>query len=176
MGYGALLLIATCAGSVVSAAAQDGFLKQSHGANDPNDLDEWRKGEERGGLKAYPPSPPGAPNPVGGLQQFGGSGQTSFAGPDLPVPFAQFVSMMKAQRPKVDGDAHALLEARYRLDCVTDKSIAMSRGKPQPLGPAARLPNGVESWEALAGMPPEATRRPTPSRGLPARTGSPVRR
>jgi hypothetical protein len=158
-GYAALLLVAACAGSVVSAAAQgDGFLRQSRGVNDPNNLDEWRKDEERSGLKAYPLTPPGTPNPAGGVWQFGGSGATSFCGPDLPVPFAQFVAHMKSQRPAVDQAAHALLESRYKLECVTDKSVVMSRGKPQPLGPAARLPQGVASWEALASMAPEAIR------------------
>jgi hypothetical protein len=29
----------------------------------------------------------------------------------------------------------------------------MSRGKPLPLGPTARLPKGVKSWEDYAGLP-----------------------
>jgi hypothetical protein len=71
-------------------AAEDTYLKQSRGKNHPADIDAWRKGEERGGLKAYPPAPPGTPNPPGGLFQFGGSGATSFSGPDLGMPFAEW--------------------------------------------------------------------------------------
>jgi hypothetical protein len=155
----ALLLVTACATGVASAAIEDDrFLRQSPGANDPRDIDQWRKGEDRGGLKAYPAASAGTPNPAGGLAQFGGSGATSFCGPDLPVPFAQFVAAMKEQRPRVDAAARATLESRYRLDCVTRDDITMSRGKKQPIGPAAKLPAGVASWEELAAMPPEAIR------------------
>jgi hypothetical protein len=153
-----LLLATACATGVASAAIDDRFLHQSHGANDPRDLVEWRKGVERGGLKACPPAPPGTPNPAGGVAQFGGGGATSFGSPDLGIPFAQFVSTMKAQRPAIDATAHATLEVRYKLACVTDEHLTMSRGKKQPLGPAARLPSGVASWEALAALPAETIR------------------
>jgi hypothetical protein len=48
-------------------------LKQSRGVNHPRDMDEWRKQENRGGLKPYPSAPAGMPNPAGGIPQFGGS-------------------------------------------------------------------------------------------------------
>jgi hypothetical protein len=53
---------------------EDTFLKQSRGVNHPRDIDEWRKKENRNGLKPYPAAPAGTPNPDGGLPQFGGSG------------------------------------------------------------------------------------------------------
>src|SRR4051794_31994905 len=101
----------------VAHADEDTFLKQSRGVGHQKDIDEWRKGEQRGGLKPYPAGAPGAPNPPGGLPQFGGSGWTSFAGPDLPVPFAQFRAAMQKQRPAIDKAARAVLEARFNLDC-----------------------------------------------------------
>jgi cytochrome c peroxidase len=131
------------------------YLRQSRGVNDPNDLDEWRKHEERSGLKPYPPAAPGAPNPAGGLSQFGGSGRTSFSGPDLPSTFAEFRESMKRQRQAVDLAARKVLESRYRLDCVSDRRLKMPRGKPEPIGPAARLPHGVATWEQYASLPPE---------------------
>ena len=130
----------------------DAFLKQSKGKNHPNNIDEWRKGEKRNGLKPYPNAPAGAPNPAGGLSQFGGSGWTSFSGPDLGMPFAEFRAKMEKQRPAVDKAARALLESRFDLACKSDSKITMSRSKPQPIGPAARLPRGVKSWEDYAAL------------------------
>ena len=52
-------------------------------------------------------------------------------------------------------EAHrALLQQRYILEAKTDPAIKMSRGKPLPIGPTARLQSGM-TWERLAGMRPE---------------------
>ena len=72
--------------STTRADEEDTFLRQSRGANHPKDIDEWRKGEKRNGLKPYPNAPPGTPNPAGGLSQFGGGSPSSFSGPDLGMP------------------------------------------------------------------------------------------
>jgi hypothetical protein len=154
----ALLLAAACATGVASAAMTDRFLHRGEGAEAPRDLDVWRGGEGRGGLRPYPSAPPGTPNPAEGLEQFGGGGHSSFGSIELGMPFAQFVATMKEQRPSVDAAARATLESRYRLDCVTRSDATMSRGKMQPMGPAARLPPGVASWEALAALSPETIR------------------
>jgi cytochrome c peroxidase len=157
-------LISLCAvlglasGVQAAEAVGDGFLKQSPGYNHPSDIDEWRKGEPLDGLQPYPPAPPGAPNPPGGLFQFGGHGFSSFAGPDLGMPFAEWKAKMEEQRPEVDRAARATLEARFRLDCATDPSATMSRGKPLAVGPTARLPRGVSTWEEYAVRSPEQTR------------------
>ena len=136
----------------------DLFLKQSHGKNDPKDLDEWRKQESRGGLKPYPNVRPGTPNSPGGAHQFGGSAASSFGGPDLDVPFSEFFATMSAQRPAVDRTARELLESRYRLDCTIDPGATMTRGKPLAVGPTGRLPRGVSSWEEYASFTPEQIR------------------
>jgi hypothetical protein len=140
------------------ARADDLFLKQSRGANGPADIDEWRKGEKRGDLKAYPDAPPGTPNPPGGPWRYGGSGRTSFAGPDLGMPFAQFRGAMERQRPQIDRAARAALESRFDLTCRGRRGVSMTGGKPQPVGPAARLPKGFQSWEDYAAQSPEAIR------------------
>lgn len=150
--------LVACGVAGVAHATGDAFLKQSRGAGDPDDLDEWRKGAERGGLKPYPSAPPGTPNPPGGVAQFGGGGATSFAGPDLGMPFATWRQKMEAQRPVVDEAAHDVLASRYAMECKTDPKITMSRGKPQPLGPAAKLPAGVASFEDLAARPADQIR------------------
>jgi cytochrome c peroxidase len=50
-----------------------------------------------------------------------------------------------------------LLEERYDLAPKSDPAVKMTRGKPVPVGPAARLPDGV-SWAQLAAMTPAEVR------------------
>jgi cytochrome c peroxidase len=152
------LAVLVLVGVPALAQADDLFLKQSPGVGQPRDLDEWRKKEGRGGLKPYPNAPPGQQNPADGLWHYGGSGATSFAGPDLPMPFAEFKAKMEKQRPAVDKQARAALESRFDLTCKSDPKITMSRHKPQPLGPTARLPKGVKSWEEYAALGPDKIR------------------
>src|SRR2546423_1917573 len=137
---------------------KDTFLRQSRGVNHPKNIGEWRKGEQRGDLKAYPSVRAGTPNPTGGLHLFGGSGVTSFSGPDLGMPFEDFRKAMEAQRPAVDKAARDLLEQRFNLDCKTDPKITMSRGKPLPIGPTGRLPKGIATWEQYASLSPDEIR------------------
>jgi cytochrome c peroxidase len=153
-----VLLIAIASRATPARAAADEPLHQSAGAGAPADIDVWRRGEERGGLAPYPPAAPGVPNPPGGLFQFGGSGRSSFGGPDLGMPFAEWRTAMERQRESVDRAARAALEARFRLDCRTDPQATMSRGKPLAVGPTARLPQDVADWEAYAALAPEAIR------------------
>ena len=131
---------------------KDDYLKQSPGANSPKDIDEWRRGENRGGLTPYPAAPPGTPNPPDPLYQFGGSGATSFAGPDLGKPFAVFKELMEKQRPSVDKAARERLESQFRLDCNVDTKATMSGGKPLSVGPTGRLPKGINTWEEYAAL------------------------
>jgi cytochrome c peroxidase len=133
-------------------------LQQSPGYKNPRDIDEWRSQEKLRDLRAYPPAPPGTRNPEGGLLQFGGRGATSFGSPDLGMPFAKWRETMEKQRPEVDRAARAALERRFRLDCRTDAKAAMSGGKPLAVGPTARLPEGVASWEDYAALSAEEIR------------------
>jgi hypothetical protein len=151
-------LVACGVAGVAHATGADAFLRQSRGANDPNDIDAWRKSEQRGPLKPYPVAPPGAPNPASNLSQYGGSGATSFASPDLGMPFAVWKERMEAQRPAVDKAAQDVIAARYQTTCKTDPAITMSRGKLQAIGPAAKLPTGVTSFEDLAARTPDEIR------------------
>src|SRR5262245_33031443 len=47
-----------------------------------------------------------------------------------------------------------LLEERYNLEANVDPEVKMTRGKPIPVGPVTRLPEG-QTWDALAKMSPE---------------------
>jgi len=142
-----------------AAGAEDTFLRQSPGYGQQRDIDEWRKGEQRGPLAPYPSAPPGTPNPPDGLPRHGGSGETSFGRVELGMPFAEWRKRMEQQRPALDAAARRTLEERFQLDCRTDPSATMSGGKPLPVGPTARLPTGVATWEAYAAAAPEEIRR-----------------
>jgi cytochrome c peroxidase len=66
-----------------------------------------------------------------------------------------------------------LLERRYDLEPKLDPEAKMSRGKPMPVGPTARLARGL-TWGALAGMTPAEIRTrgafPYPSLPHPKQT------
>ena len=63
-----------------------------------------------------------------------------------------------ANKPKAMALQRKLLESRYDLTPRLDPKVTMSRGKPLPVGPTARLPQGTD-WEALAALSPEEIRR-----------------
>ncbi|HBG06951.1 MAG: cytochrome B6 [Geobacteraceae bacterium GWC2_58_44] len=62
-----------------------------------------------------------------------------------------------ADKRKVTETQRRLLELRYNLAPKLSPDVKMSRGKPIPVGPTARLPQGT-SWERLAAMAPEELR------------------
>lgn len=72
-------------------------------------------------------------------------------------PMTTFEEVMEAdvaEKPGVMAQQRKLLESRYNLEPKLDPEAKMSRGKPLPVGPTARLPEGM-TWERLAGMTPE---------------------
>jgi cytochrome c peroxidase len=71
--------------------------------------------------------------------------------------FEEIMKMDVADRPKVMKTQRDLLMQRYNLTPRLDSQAKMSRGKPLPVGPTARLPGGV-NWQKLAGMTPEQIR------------------
>jgi len=139
--------------------ADQHYLRQSRGAGDPADLDVWRKGEVRGGLKPYPDHPPGMKNPSGGLRQFGGGGRSSFGSTELGMPFADWQAKMTKQRVEVDRAAQAGLKSRFALDCKLSAKVTMPRGKPVAIGPTAILPKNVTSWQAYAQLAADEIKR-----------------
>jgi cytochrome c peroxidase len=150
---GTLGLIPTA--SVSMSAEAQGYLQQTPGVGNPEDLDRWRGDEDVAPLEKYPPAPPGTPNPQQPLYRFGGHEGTSYGLVELGMPFSMWMSRMKAQRQSVDRRARTSLEARFSLECRKRDGITMSRGKPQPIGPVAQLPRGVDSWEAYAALGPD---------------------
>ena len=60
----------------------------------------------------------------------------------------------KAAKAGIMTRQKALLEERYDLTRKVNDSCTMTRGKPIPVGPTARLPEGM-TWEELAKLSPE---------------------
>ena len=71
--------------------------------------------------------------------------------------FEEIMRMDVAAREQVMAAQRRLLESRYDLTPRLDRSATMSRGKPLPVGPTARLKQGL-TWERLASMTPAQIR------------------
>jgi cytochrome c peroxidase len=71
--------------------------------------------------------------------------------------FQEIMEADVAAKADVMAKHRALLEARYDLAGKPHPTAKMSRGKPVPTGPTARLPSGV-TWEQLGQMTPEQIR------------------
>ncbi|MDB6036837.1 MAG: cytochrome [Verrucomicrobiales bacterium] len=69
-------------------------------------------------------------------------------------PMERFEDTMKTDeqmRSQITNEQRKLLESRYVLAPKFDPNIKMSRGKPIPIGPTARLKDGTK-WEQLSQM------------------------
>ena len=73
--------------------------------------------------------------------------------PVVEEPFDVVRARDKAAKSRVNAAAQRLLEARYDLGRRVDESVRMTRGKPIPVGPTAKLKGGV-TWEQLGRMTP----------------------
>jgi cytochrome c peroxidase len=91
-------------------------------------------------------------------------------------PKQTFQEIMEADikaKPQVMETQRKLLESRYNLDPKYEEGYTMTRGKPIPIGPTARLPKGV-TWDDLAAMKPSDIKKeglfPYPSLPHPKQT------
>jgi hypothetical protein len=75
-------------------------------------------------------------------------------------PAEEIIKQDMADKPKVTTAQQQLLQQRYELTPRLDPSAKMSRGKPLPVGPTARLPG--TTWQNLAKL--ARTRRRFPRR------------
>jgi cytochrome c peroxidase len=108
-------------------------------------------------LKECPPLKPGEICPQD-LSVFGGAGRTSFASVDDVADFDSFYKMCSENKPKVMAEREAYMKKRYAFTGAVTRDATMTRGKPLPVGPVARLPEGVASWEELAKLSPAEIR------------------
>jgi cytochrome c peroxidase len=108
--------------------------------------------------KAPPSSPAFGDQPEKGVAQGFDFARDPF---NAKKPMQTFDEVMKADvadKPKVMETQRRLLERRYNLTPKLDPAVKMSRGKPLPVGPTARLASGV-TWDALNGMSADEIKR-----------------
>jgi len=77
--------------------------------------------------------------------------------PVVEEPFEVVRARDKANKSRVMAEAMRRLEERYDLTRRVEPEVKMTRGKPIPVGPTARLKGGV-TWEQLGRMSPEEIR------------------
>jgi cytochrome c peroxidase len=77
--------------------------------------------------------------------------------PVIEEPFEVVRARDKAAKAGVMAAHQRLLEERYDLRRHVDENVRMTRGKPIPVGPTARLKSGV-TWEQLGQMSPQEIR------------------
>lgn len=77
--------------------------------------------------------------------------------PVIEEPFDVVRARDKAAKAEVMAAQQRLLEQRYDLSRRVDENVKMTRGKPIPVGPTARLKGGV-TWEQLGQMSPQTIR------------------
>ncbi len=74
--------------------------------------------------------------------------------PVIEEPFEKVMAQDKAQKAGVMKRHMDLLNERYDLSKKVISDITMSRGKPLPVGPTAKLKGGL-TWDKLSGMTPD---------------------
>jgi cytochrome c peroxidase len=90
------------------------------------------------------------------LWKYGGKGKTSFGSPELPMSWDEWVAFHKKQKPELMEDVKAYMAGRYDFNGKVMNGVYMSGGRKQVMmGPVARLPEGIASWEELAALSPE---------------------
>ncbi|HET6891616.1 MAG TPA: hypothetical protein VFH31_10970, partial [Pyrinomonadaceae bacterium] len=77
--------------------------------------------------------------------------------PVIEEPFDVVRARDKAAKSRVMAAAMRLLEQRYDLRRRVDENVRMTRGKPIPVGPTAKLKSGV-TWDQLGRMSPQEIR------------------
>ena len=166
---GFLTWLLMVAGAFVSAAEQGnsknwkavpGPEKLVPPIGPPAVIQEWKKDYPqyqplgKGDTEQAPDAKVGSPNPPN-IHKFGGRTHSSFIfdlSPD--EPFEKVMERESQQRSKIKDQQQNLLEKRYDLSPRFVKGATMSRGKPVPMGPTARLPKGL-TFDQLAQKSPE---------------------
>ncbi len=84
--------------------------------------------------------------------------ESSYAPVMITKSFEAVRAMDIMEKSEVMSKHMALLGERYDLSGTTSPSARMSGGKPLPVGPTAKLKNGM-TWESLGSMLPEEVRQ-----------------
>jgi len=100
-------------------------------------------------LPPYPKGGKGVRTPFD-LYRYAGKQGGSFGQPLLPMSFAEWLELHRVQKPQLMEACRAYMAGRYDFSGQAMPGAYMSGGKPIMLGPVARLPGGIESFEDLA--------------------------
>ncbi|MFK5921009.1 MAG: cytochrome C [Verrucomicrobiota bacterium] len=110
-------------------------------------------------LLPYPAGGAGVRTPFD-LWRYGGKAGSSFATPVLPMPWQDWLAFHKKQKPELMKAVSEYMQSRYQLDGTAIPGKMMSGGRKAVMaGPVARLPEGLESFEALNVMSAEEIRK-----------------
>jgi cytochrome c peroxidase len=93
------------------------------------------------------------------LAIYGGAGRSSLASVEDVADFDQFYKMCVENKPKVNAARAQYMARRYNFTGKVTREATMTRGKPLPIGPVVRLPEGIAGWEELAALSPEDIRK-----------------
>lgn len=105
-------------------------------------------------LEPYPDLRKGDRTPFD-LWRFGGRGGNSSGSPALPMPLDAWLRFNLERKPALMAEVREYMASRYDFSGEPIPGVTMSGGrKPVMRGPAARLPEGLASWEELAGLSP----------------------
>ncbi|HLF20821.1 MAG TPA: cytochrome B6, partial [Bacteroidota bacterium] len=91
---------------------------------------------------------------LGAGTSFGQQKKESSYAPVIEEPFEKVMAQDKSQKAAVMKRQMDLLNERYDLSKRVTTEVTMSKGKPLPVGPTAKLKGGL-TWERLNGMTPE---------------------
>ncbi|MDX1684722.1 MAG: hypothetical protein R3275_05750 [Saprospiraceae bacterium] len=110
-------------------------------------------------LLPYPDIKKGERTPFD-LWRYGGKGKSSFMNPNLPMSWEEWVAFHEKQKPELMEDVREYMNARFDFNGEAHEGHFMSGGRKKVMkGPIARLPDGIESFEALAQLSPEEIKR-----------------
>jgi cytochrome c peroxidase len=88
------------------------------------------------------------------LYRYGGVGRTGQSSVDDVEDFDELVRYCSEMKPKLMAARKEYMERRYDFSRGVRTDVTMTRGKPIPVGPVTRLPEGFDSWEELAELTP----------------------
>ncbi|HSQ57458.1 MAG TPA: cytochrome B6 [Gemmata sp.] len=138
------------------AAANDPetYLLQSPGASVDRGSNDFGLGDGHvSKLKPYPPCRPGMRTPFD-LWRYAGRDANSWGSPNLGMSWDEWMAMCQKQKPKLMAECKAFMDERFDFHCRAMPGVKMSGGKAVMLGPVARLPQGVATFEELAKLSP----------------------
>jgi hypothetical protein len=83
---------------------------------------------------------------------------TSYAPVSITKTFSEMMKEDIKNKSSLMSKHKKLLNARYNLSEKVDNNVTMSGGKPIPVGPTAKLKDGL-SWGSLSKMSPEEIKK-----------------